>query len=111
MSMSFTQRIITIIIVVIGTVLTRFLPFLIFQESKTPPRYIRYLGKVLPSAVIGMLVIYCLKNVSFLSGQHGLPEIIAITGIILLYGWKKNTLLCIIAGTILYMILVQFVFV
>ena len=111
MSMSFTQRIITIIIVVIGTVLTRFLPFLIFPESKTPPHYIRYLGKVLPSAVIGMLVIYCLKNISFLSGQHGLPEIIAITGIILLYGWKKNTLLCIIAGTILYMSLVQFVFV
>ena len=76
MSMSFIQRIVTIVIVIIGTIITRFLPFLIFPESTTPPRYIQYLGKVLPFAVIGMLVIYSLKNVSFHSGGHGLPEII-----------------------------------
>ena len=111
MSMSFIQRIVTIVIVIIGTIITRFLPFLIFPESTTPPRYIQYLGKVLPFAVIGMLVIYSLKNVSFHSGGHGLPEIIAISCITLLYKWKKNTLLCIITGTILYMLLVQFVFI
>ncbi|MGW8113975.1 branched-chain amino acid transporter permease [Caproicibacterium sp. NSD3] len=110
MTMSLGQSIITIIMVVIGTVTTRFLPFFAFPANKTPPRYIQYLGKVLPSAVIGLLVIYCLKDVTFFSGLHGLPEIISILCIIILYIWKKNTLACIVLGTVIYMVLVQFVF-
>ena len=88
---------------------TRFLPFLIFPEGKTPPAYIQYLGKVLPYAVIGLLVIYCLKDVPA-SSTYGLPEAIAILFIMVLHKWKKNTLLSIGGGTILYMILVQMVF-
>lgn len=109
--MTLTQSILTIFMVVLGTVTTRFLPFILFPASKTPPRFIQYLGKVLPSAVIGLLVVYCLKDVPFISGSHGLPEFIAILCIVLLYMWKKNTLLCIGLGTVIYMALVQFVFV
>lgn len=104
--MTTIQRILTIAAVAAGTMLTRFLPFLIFPEGKTPPRVITYLGKVLPYAVIGMLVIYCLKD-SFSNGSYALPEAIAVIFIILLHKWKKNTLLSIGAGTALYMFLVQ----
>ena len=86
--------------------LTRFLPFLIFPEGKTPPKYITYLGTVLPYAVIGLLVVYCLKDAVF-SAYHGLPELIAIVFIFVLHKWKKNTLLSIAGGTVLYMVLVQ----
>lgn len=109
--MTLTQSILTVFMVVLGTGTTRFLPFILFPSSKTPPRFIQYLGKVLPPAVIGLLVVYCLKDVSFIAGSHGLPELIAILCIILLYLWKKNTLLCIGLGTVIYMALVQFVFV
>jgi branched-subunit amino acid transport protein AzlD len=111
MTMTLSQNIMTIIMVVIGTMTTRFLPFIMFPTNKTPPRYIQYLGKVLPSAVIGLLVIYCLKDVTFFSGNHGLPEMISIFCITIFYIWKKNTLVCIILGTIIYMTLVQLVFV
>ena len=109
--MTLTQSILTVFMVVLGTVTTRFLPFILFPASKTPPRFIQYLGKVLPSAVIGLLVVYCLKDVPFIAGSHGLPELIAILCIVLLYIWKKNMLLCIGLGTVIYMALVQFVFV
>lgn len=104
--MTITQQVITIFVVVVGTMLTRFLPFLIFPEGKTPPKYITYLGTVLPYAVIGLLVVYCLKDAVF-SNFHGLPELIAIVFIFVLHKWKKNTLLSIAAGTVLYMALVQ----
>lgn len=104
--MTTTQNVITILAVVAGTVLTRFLPFLIFPEGKTPPKYITYLGTVLPYAVIGLLVVYCLKDAVF-SAFHGLPELIAIVFIFVLHKWKKNTLLSIAGGTVLYMALVQ----
>lgn len=107
--MSLTQQIITIFVVIIGTVLTRFLPFLIFPEGKTPPPYITYLGTVLPYAVIGLLVVYCLKD-SFQNGNFALPELISIVLIIFLHKWKKNMLLSIGGGTIFYMILVQTIF-
>ncbi len=107
--MTTMQSILTILAVVIGTMLTRFLPFLIFPESKTPPKCISYLGTVLPYAVIGLLVIYCLKD-AIGTVYHGLPELIAIIGIVILHKWKNNTLLSIGAGTILYMVLVQKVF-
>ncbi len=93
----------------LGTMVTRFLPFLIFPEGKEPPEFIQYLGKVLPYAVIGLLVIYCLKDVPG-SGTYGIPEFLAIAFIVLLYRWKKSILLSTGGGTVFYMLLVQFVF-
>lgn len=93
----------------LGTMVTRFLPFLIFPGGKEPPEFIQYLGKVLPYAVIGLLVIYCLKDVPG-SGTYGIPEFLAIAFIVLLYRWKKSILLSIGGGTVFYMLLVQFVF-
>ena len=95
--------------VLLGTMVTRFLPFLIFPEGKEPPEFIQYLGKVLPYAVIGLLVIYCLKDVPG-SGTYGIPEFLAIAFIVLLHRWKKSILLSIGGGTVFYMLLVQFVF-
>ena len=83
--MTVTQQIITIGMVVLGTALTRFLPFLLFPAGKPTPRYIRYLGKVLPAAVFGLLVIYSLKDVSLLSGNHGIPELLAVALVVLLH--------------------------
>lgn len=108
--MTLTQQIITVGVVVLGTMLTRFLPFLLFPAGKPTPKYIQYLGKVLPAAVFGMLVIYCLKNVSVFSGNHALPELISIAVVIALHLWKRQMLLSIAGGTVLYMLLVQFVF-
>lgn len=110
MTMSVTQQIITIAMVVLGTMLTRFLPFAVFPPGKPTPKYVQYLGKVLPSAVLGLLVIYCFKDVSLLSGSHGIPEFIAVVVVVLLHFWKKNMLLSIAGGTIIYMILVQWIF-
>lgn len=93
----------------LGTMVTRFLPFLIFPEGKEPPEFIQYLGKVLPYAGIGLLVIYCLKDVPG-SGTYGIPEFLAIVFIVLLHRWKKSILLSIGGGTVFYMLLVQFVF-
>ena len=108
--MTLTQKIITIGLVVLGTMLTRFLPFLVFPSGKPTPKYIQYLGKVLPSAVFGLLVVYCLKDVSVFSGSHGLPELISIASVVALHLWKRQMLLSIGGGTVLYMLLVQFVF-
>ena len=104
--MTTLQKCITVIAVVLGTALTRFLPFFLFPEGKTPPKYISYLGSVLPYAVIGFLVVYSLKDVA-VSPFHGLPETISILFIAVLHKWRKNTLLSIAGGTILYMYLVQ----
>ncbi|MCC8358216.1 MAG: branched-chain amino acid transporter permease [Oscillospiraceae bacterium] len=108
--MTVVQQIATIGLCVLGTMLTRFLPFLIFSPAKSTPRYIQYLGQALPSAIFGMLVVYCLKDVSIVSGSHGLPELIAIICVTGLHLWKKQMLLSIAGGTICYMMLVQFVF-
>lgn len=108
--MTLTQQIITIGLCILGTMATRFLPFLIFNENRKTPAYIQYLGKYLPSAVFGMLVIYCLKDVSLLQGSHGIPELISILITILLHLWKKQMLLSIAGGTICYMLLSHFVF-
>lgn len=108
--MTLTQRLITIGVIVLGTMLTRFLLFLIFPSGKPTPKYIQYLGKVLPSAVFGLLVVYCLKNVSLLSGSHGIPELLSIALVVGLHIWKRQMLLSIAGGTVCYMMLVQFVF-
>lgn len=108
--MTLTQQIITIAMVVLGTMITRFLPFLIFPGGRGTPAFIQYLGKVLPSAVFGLLVIYSLKDVSLLSGSHGIPEAISILAVLLLHFWKRQMLFSIAGGTICYMALVQLVF-
>ncbi|MCG7337251.1 branched-chain amino acid transporter permease [Sporosarcina sp. ACRSM] len=110
MTMNVTQQIIIIAMVVLGTMLTRFLPFIVFPSGKPTPLYIQYLGKVLPTAVIGLLVIYCFKDVNLQSGSRGIPELIAVAVVALLHFWKKNMLLSIAGGTIVYMFLVQIVF-
>lgn len=108
--MTFTQQIITIAMIVLGTMITRFLPFLIFSSEKPTPKYIQYLGKFLPSAVFGLLIVYCLKNVSLFTGNHGGPEAISILLVIALHLWKRQMLISIAGGTICYMLLVQLVF-
>ena len=108
--MTISEQIITIAICVLGTMLTRFLPFLVFSSKKPTPKYIDYLGKALPCAVFGMLVVYCLKSVSLFSGSHGIPELIGIAVTAGLHLWKKQMLLSIASGTIVYMLLVQLIF-
>lgn len=108
--MTLSQQIITIAMCVAGTMLTRFLPFLIFRPNRPTPRYVQYLGRVLPLAVFAMLVVYCLRNVSILEGSHGLPELIAIGITVALHMWRQQMLISIAGGTIAYMLLIQFVF-
>lgn len=88
----------------------RFLPFWIFGENRQTPPLITYLGKVLPYAIMGMLVVYCLKDVSFTTAPFGIPEAIGCAVVALLHVWKRNTLLSVGAGTVFYMLLVQLVF-
>lgn len=107
--MTDTQRIITVAVIALGTMLTRFLPFVLFPEGKKAPAFVVRLGKILPYAVIGLLVVYCLKTAVF-SSYHALPELIAIAVVVLLQKWKKNMYVSMIAGTVLYMVLVQVVF-
>ena len=99
---------ILVAVMALVTMLLRFLPFIVFR--KKVPGYIVYLGEVLPPAIIGMLVIYCLKDVDLLSGSHGIPELIAAACVVALQALKRNTLLSILAGTAVYMLLVQAAF-
>ena len=99
-----------IAIIAFITAALRFLPFLIFGGSRRTPAIIIRLGRLLPFAIMGMLVIYCLKGTSFTSLGTFLPELIAIAIVVLLHLWRRNTLLSIISGTVTYMLLVQLVF-
>ena len=108
--MTLWQKIITISICAAGTMLTRFLPFMLFSEKRPIPKFIRYLSSTLPLAIFGFLVVYCLKEVSVLGGSHGIPEAVAILITSALHFWKKNMLLSIFGGSVCYMLLVQFVF-
>ena len=105
--MSTTQHIITILMVVLATMLTRYLPFVLFPAGKKTPAYIQYLGKTLPYAAIGLLVVYCIKDVNFTVAPFGIFEIISIFTVAILHFWKKNMFLSIAVGTLLYMVLVQ----
>lgn len=109
--MTISQQAITIAICAAVTMLTRFLPFIVFSSDRPTPKFIGYLGRALPGAIFAMLVIYCLRNVSLTSGTHGLPELISIAVVLALHLWKRKMLLSIAAGTLCYMLLVQFVFV
>ncbi|MBR2028806.1 MAG: branched-chain amino acid transporter permease [Oscillospiraceae bacterium] len=108
--MTTAQILFSIALLAFGTMLTRFLPFMVFNEKSQPPKFIKYLGNVLPAAIFSMLVVYCLKNVHIFSGSHGLPEFIAIGITTALHLWKRQMLLSIAGGTVAYMILVQMIF-
>lgn len=101
--------ILLVAVIVLVTAFTRFLPFVVFSGRETP-RFVVYLGKVLPYAVMGMLCVYCLKGISFVSVPFGAPELISVLIVVLLHLWRRNTLLSIIGGTACYMLLVQLVF-
>ncbi len=108
--MTVTQQIITIAICAVGTMATRFLPFIIFRDNRPTPKYIQYLGKALPAAIFGMLVVYCLKDVNITAYSFGLPELIGIITVVALHLWRRQMILSIAAGTVVYMLLIQFVF-
>lgn len=99
-----------IAVMALVTAALRFLPFLLFGGGKKVPPYISYLGKVLPYAIMGMLVVYCLRNITVLQSPHGLPELLSVAVVAALHVWKRNSLLSIGAGTVCYMLLVQLVF-
>ncbi|MCQ2108588.1 MAG: branched-chain amino acid transporter permease [Fibrobacter sp.] len=105
--MTSQQQIITIAILALMTVLTRALPFLIFPAGKPTPKYIQYLGKALPLAVFGMLVVYCLKDVKWLEGMHGIPEIAGIVAVVLTHLLRRQLFLSMAVGTALYMVLIR----
>ena len=104
--MSTVEQIITIGICAIATILTRFLPFIIFKDGRTP-KYIQYLGKALPSAIFAMLVVYCLKDVNVIKGNHGIPEFVALIATTGLHLMKQNMFISIIGGTLLYILIVN----
>lgn len=108
--MTLLQQVITIAVCALATMLTRFLPFLLFSGRRPTPKYVTYLGRALPAAIFAMLVVYCLRNVSLFTGSHGLPEAIAIALTAGLHLWKRQMLLSIAGGTVCYMLLIQLVF-
>lgn len=110
MSLSPEETILTILALALGNALTRFLPFLIFSDNKELPLIVLYLGRVLPPAMMALLVVYCFKSTLVFTPPHAMPELIAVTFIILIHTWRRNVLLSIGAGTGLYMLLVQGVF-
>lgn len=110
MSSKMIQEIVIVVVLAVATMITRFLPFLIFPAGKKVPDYVEYLGKTLPYATMGLLVVYCLKGVNFTAVPYGLPEILAVAAIVVIHWWKGNSLLSIGAGTVFYMFLVQVVF-
>lgn len=104
------QQVITVLLCTAATMLTRFLPFLIFSSKKPTPQVVRYLGNALPAAIFGLLVVYCLKDVAWTLAPHGLPEMIGIGVTAGLHIWLRRMLLSMFAGTAVYMLLVQVVF-
>lgn len=100
---------ISIGIIALVTALTRFLPFIIFSGKRKTPRYVLWLGRVLPYAIMGMLVVYCLKSVSFTTAPFGIPELIGCLSVVLLHVWKRNSILSIAGGTAIYMLIVNLI--
>ena len=110
MPLSVGTSLLIILVVGITTFATRVIPFLIFPKGKEIPKTVQYLGKVLTPAVIGMLVVYCLKNTQVIAATYGIPELISVITVAVLHVWKRNNLLSIGVGTVLYMVLIQVVF-
>lgn len=111
MTLTAIQAFIIVCMVTLGTMITRFLPFLLFKGAKSNNAFMNYLGKALPYSAIGLLVVYCLKDIRFQSMTDWLPQAIAILCIVILHVWKNNVLLSIGVGTVVYMVLVQMVFI
>ena len=110
MTLTTGQALAIVSAVTLGTIITRFLPFLLFPDNRPVPKIVSYLGRTLPAAMMGLLVVYCLRNVDIAAAPHGLPELIALAAVTALHLWKRNVLLSIGVGTALYMVLVQAVF-
>ncbi|MBQ7796648.1 MAG: AzlD domain-containing protein [Lachnospiraceae bacterium] len=108
--MNNTHAALMVLVIGLVTVGIRFLPFLIFGGKRKTPELITYLGTVLPYAIMGMLVVYCLRNTSFSGSSHGIPEIVSCILVVALHLWKRNTLISIVGGTVCYMFLVQAIF-
>lgn len=108
--MTLMQQILTIAICALATMLTRFLPFLVFREGKETPALVTYLGAALPSAIFAMLVVYSLRDVDVLAGSHGVPEAVSIAVTVGLHLWKRQMLLSIAGGTVCFMLLIQLIF-
>lgn len=104
------HSILLVLVMAVVSFLLRAFPFLVFSGKRETPKFVLYLGKVLPFAIIAMLVVYCVKDISFDAVSHFLPYIIAGAVVVLLHIWRRNTLLSILAGTLSYMALVQFIF-
>ena len=111
MTLTTGQTLIIIFLAALATMTTRFLPFIVFKGNGSTNSYIKYLGQVLPYSAMGLLVVYCLRNVNFTVSPYGLPEAISILSIAILHYWKENTLLSIGGATVIYMVLVQRIFV
>ncbi|MDD2190320.1 MAG: AzlD domain-containing protein [Eubacteriales bacterium] len=110
MSLSFSESLLIIVVIAVITFALRAAPFVLFGGTGTTPKLITYLGNTLPPAVMGMLIIYCLRNVSILSSPFGLPELVGVAAVALLHLWRKNNLISILGGTVIYMVMVQLVF-
>ena len=105
--MTTTHTFLLLLVMALATLLTRALPFLLFDRGEEVPRWITYLGDVLPPAIMALLVVYCLRNVEFLAGNYGLPELMGVAAAAILHLWKGNTMLSIFGATALYMVLVE----
>lgn len=103
--------VLVVVVSALVTMLTRFLPFWVFGTKRPVPEAVRYLGGILPPAIMATLVVYCLKSITPLTGNHGLPELIGVAVTALVHLWKRNTLLSIAGGTAVYMLLIHFIFV
>ena len=110
MKLTVAQTLITILAIALGTQISRWLPFIAFSGKKETPKFVQYLGKVLPPALMGLICVYCFKSTPILTGSHGLPELLATLAVIVTYRWKENLLISGGGGTLVYMLLVQFVF-
>ena len=108
--MTLSEELITIGLCSLATIITRFLPFLLFSEKSETPKYVQYLGKALPAAIFALLVVYCLKGVDLFAGSHGIPEAVSLAVVAGLHLWKRKILLSMAGGTLCYMLLVQLVF-
>ena len=105
--MNDTYRSMVIAVMAIVTIALRFLPFIVFDHGEQLPEWITYLGNVLPPAIMSMLLVYCLRNINLVEGNHGFPEVICVGIAMLIHNWKRNTLLSIGVSTLLYMIIMQ----